>query len=169
MRTKEQTSDQNRRYHERNKDKIHARHARNRERRRTSAEWRTWVAKRMVSDARLRARQRGMAFSITVADIEMPDVCPVFGLPLTWSGAERTWSSPSLDRIDSRIGYVPGNVWVISWRANAIKSDATPRELRAVARAVDTRLRARRKTGGVITLPYLDGVQHEAIPRSHAR
>lgn len=39
-------------------------------------------------------------------------------------------SSPSLDRIDNRMGYVPGNVWVISWKANRMKSDASMEELR---------------------------------------
>lgn len=39
--------------------------------------------------------------------------------------------SPSLDRKDPAKGYVKGNVWVISYRANAIKQDATLAELLA--------------------------------------
>ena len=35
---------------------------------------------------------------------------------------------------------MPGNVWVISARANAIKNDATPTELRRVADAVEERM-----------------------------
>lgn len=40
--------------------------------------------------------------------------------------------SPSLDRIDNRLGYVKGNVIVVSHRANAIKRDATLDELRRI-------------------------------------
>lgn len=43
----------------------------------------------------------------------------------------------SLDRIVPSLGYVPGNVAVISHRANRIKSDATADELRAVADWLD--------------------------------
>lgn len=38
--------------------------------------------------------------------------------------------SPSLDRINWKKGYVPGNVRVISQRANLILGDATADELR---------------------------------------
>jgi hypothetical protein len=40
---------------------------------------------------------------------------------------------PSLDRVDSSRGYVPGNVQWISELANRIKSDATSAEVAAVA------------------------------------
>jgi hypothetical protein len=40
--------------------------------------------------------------------------------------------SPSLDRKNSSEGYVPGNVWVISWRANDLKRDGTLAEFRAM-------------------------------------
>jgi hypothetical protein len=42
-------------------------------------------------------------------------------------------NAPTLDRINNSCGYVPGNVAVISWRANRIKCDATPEELRRIA------------------------------------
>lgn len=37
--------------------------------------------------------------------------------------------SPTLDRIDPKKGYVPGNVAVISDKANAIKSNANYRQI----------------------------------------
>jgi predicted RND superfamily exporter protein len=40
--------------------------------------------------------------------------------------------TPSLDRIDSKKGYTPDNVWVISHRANQIKNDATIEELKLI-------------------------------------
>jgi len=41
-------------------------------------------------------------------------------------------ASPSLDRINNLLGYVKGNVHVISMKANRIKTDATVEELEQV-------------------------------------
>ena len=43
-------------------------------------------------------------------------------------------ASPSIDRIIPTLGYVRGNVIVVSLKANRIKNDATPDELMEVAR-----------------------------------
>ncbi len=45
-------------------------------------------------------------------------------------------SKPTLDRIDPRKGYIPGNVVVISYRANVIKGDGLPAEHRAIAKYI---------------------------------
>lgn len=65
----------------------------------------------------------------------IPDFCPVLGLPLyrNSGGAAQGPNSPSLDRVNPALGYVRGNVKVISSKANAIKSNATPEELLRVA------------------------------------
>ena len=42
-------------------------------------------------------------------------------------------AAASLDRIDGNKGYVPGNVNVVSLRANLLRKDMTNRELRALA------------------------------------
>lgn len=66
---------------------------------------------------------------------EMPDTCPILGVPLNYAGGsprDRDYS-PSIDRIDSSRGYNSGNVHVISWRANRIKNDSTPDELLKIA------------------------------------
>lgn len=84
----------------------------------------------MFYDARKRALALTLPFSIEPEHIIVPERCPVLGILLTTDGARD--SRPSLDRIVPALGYVPGNVRVISFRANRIKSDATPDELRAV-------------------------------------
>lgn len=83
------------------------------------------------SAARQRARRGGIEFTISRQDVVIPERCPVLGIELnvTERGRMRP-DSPSLDKIDPTKGYVPGNVWVISWRANRMKSDASPTELR---------------------------------------
>lgn len=73
--------------------------------------------------AKSRACRRGREFTITPEDITIPEVCPVFGTPMV---------SPSLDRIKNDKGYVPGNIAVISERANRLKSDATIEELEQI-------------------------------------
>lgn len=67
--------------------------------------------------------------------IELPDVCPVLGIPLDYSFGKgsRIESSPSLDQKLPGQGYEIGNVDVISWRANRIKNDGTPEEHQKIA------------------------------------
>lgn len=42
-------------------------------------------------------------------------------------------NSPSLDRIKNDAGYIKGNVVVVSHRANRMKGDSTPEELRRLS------------------------------------
>lgn len=84
----------------------------------------------MFYDARKRALALGLPFDIEPDDLLVPEVCPVLGILLTLDGPRDT--RPSLDRIIPERGYVKGNVAVISFRANRIKSDANADELRRV-------------------------------------
>lgn len=90
--------------------------------------------------AKSRAKQRGEDFSIELEDIIVPDKCPILGIPLEYHRGVKQDNSYSLDRIDSSKGYVKGNIWVISLRANRIKNDSTPQELRLIADKVEERL-----------------------------
>ena len=91
---------------------------------------------KILRNARLRAQSRGLDFNIDYSDIEMPENCPVLGTKISYGGGRQNENSPSLDRIDSSKGYVKGNVRVISWRANRIKSDATLAELESIVRYI---------------------------------
>lgn len=88
---------------------------------------------RLWSTAKHRAKKNGVSFTIVASDIRIPKVCPVLGIELSAGTGRMCAASPSIDRFDSSKGYVLGNVAVISWRANCIKHNATPAELRAVA------------------------------------
>jgi hypothetical protein len=91
----------------------------------------------MVKDAERRAKKRGLEFSITEEHVSIPDMCPLLGVPLFAAWGKRVAAnSPTLDRIDNSRGYVPGNVWVLSNRANTLKGDATPDELMKLALAL---------------------------------
>jgi hypothetical protein len=91
--------------------------------------------KYMLFKARTRAKEKNMEFSISINDLSIPDLCPLLEIPIVWDVATgaATPNSPSLDRIDNTKGYVKGNVWVISMRANFIKASATPEELEKLA------------------------------------
>ncbi len=97
-------------------------------------EWRiNSPAEYLLSGAKQRARRSGLPFNIDATDIIVPERCPLLNIRLVPLGGKRTDATPSLDRIKASKGYVKGNVWVISWRANRLKSDATLEELEALA------------------------------------
>lgn len=85
----------------------------------------------MLSAARNRARKKGIPFNITVEDIVIPETCPILGITLTRNLGQHggTFSSASLDKIVPELGYVKGNVQVISSLANNMKSNATKEHL----------------------------------------
>lgn len=78
---------------------------------------------RLLASAKSRAQAKGRDFNIDLEDIIIPEICPVLGIPMT---------SPSLDRKNNDLGYVKGNVFVISKRANVLKNDANIAEIRAI-------------------------------------
>lgn len=86
-------------------------------------------ARRNLSEARKRAERKGVPFSITADDIFVPDTCPVLGIPIVPGSGGKHDGSPTIDRIIPELGYVPGNVQVISDLANRMKSNASPEHL----------------------------------------
>jgi hypothetical protein len=96
---------------------------------------RKWRAKNrekcLWSWARDRAKKKGIPFTISQADILIPKICPVLGIRLRVRTGKNGASnnSPTLDRVVPELGYTPGNIVVISWRANCLKRDATLEEL----------------------------------------
>jgi hypothetical protein len=96
--------------------------------------------KHIFLSARKRARVAGIPFDITVDEVralvEATPVCPVLGIKLEFPtytrgsiGGPRP-NSYSIDRRIPALGYITGNVSIMSWRANSLKGDATLDELR---------------------------------------
>lgn len=100
-------------------------------------DWKERLKLSLLRSAKRRAEAKGLAFAIGREHIPIPVICPALGIelqePVAGDGFANRENSPSIDRIDSSLGYVPGNVVVISWRANSLKRDATPDELRRIA------------------------------------
>lgn len=86
-------------------------------------------ASSILKNAKNRAATKGLAFDLEIEDIVIPELCPVFGIPME----KRTRFAPSIDRIDSSKGYVKGNILIMSRLANTMKNDATPEEQRKFA------------------------------------
>ena len=92
------------------------------------------IARLLLKSSRYRAKRDGLSHTLTLADIYVPTHCPVLGLRLRPSASGRAApNSPSLDRVNPRKGYVPGNVLVVSWRCNELKKNATLAEMERVA------------------------------------
>lgn len=83
----------------------------------------------MIQSAKFRAKRDGVPCTIKPEDIVIPKTCPALGIPLKQGNRRNHANAPTLDRIIPELGYVPGNVRVISHRANLIKNNATLEEL----------------------------------------
>jgi hypothetical protein len=102
---------------------------------RNPAEW-------MLMAAKQRANQKGLPFSIKPDDIVLPQdmLCPILGITMKsnfGNGGGNTPHSPSLDMINPVRGYVPGNVCVISLKANRMKQDCTLEDLKRLVSYVE--------------------------------
>ncbi len=94
----------------------------------------------ILGRSRDRAKSKGIFFSITEEDIVIPLFCPVFPwIKIEMGEGKATFNSPSLDRIRPELGYVPGNVRVISHRANMLKSDMSLEEARLILKDLENR------------------------------
>jgi hypothetical protein len=78
----------------------------------------------MLSRCKHRAKTNGIPFNLTIEDIVIPSICPVLNIPIRQFSLEEEPkrgyhpNAASIDRIIPELGYVKGNVRVISARAN---------------------------------------------------
>jgi hypothetical protein len=85
------------------------------------------------------AEKEGIPFTITFDELLKPEFCPVLGVKLNYgcsTGKDgkqtRDPNKASIDKVVPELGYVPGNVFVISWKANKLKSDMTVEQLEKI-------------------------------------
>ena len=129
------------------KDLAHSANRRAADPTRARAEFRSWYERlppltRLLNTAKKSAEKRGLKFDLTEADLlPMPTHCPVLGIKLRYECSPQTGPRAairndlaSLDRKDNSLGYVRDNVFIVSWRANQLKSDATPQEIAALSK-----------------------------------
>lgn len=103
--------------------------ARLKERRSAPETWARWA----LNQIRARAKRDGLVFNLTPEDLTPPKICPALHVPIVYGGSSGEMYAPTVDRLRPSLGYVKGNVRVISRRANSIKSDGSVAEVMAVA------------------------------------
>jgi len=91
--------------------------------------YQTPIEKRIFNRAKARAKRNDIGFTITLEDIILPDVCPVFKEPFIYGDVNWTYS---IDRTDNENGYHPGNVVIMSNLANRLKNSASADDLQKV-------------------------------------
>jgi len=91
----------------------------------------------MVGRARQRSVKYDVPFTITVQDIIVPEFCPLLNVPLILGTKGDYQFSPSIDRLNPLLGYIPSNIRVISTLANTMKNNATHQQLLEFAKNIE--------------------------------
>lgn len=85
---------------------------------------------RLLYRAHKTHRANGYNFNLTIDDIIIPKMCPYLEIELTTD--PKDYKKPNyatIDRIDNSKGYVKGNIQIISYKANSMKTSTTDEEL----------------------------------------
>jgi len=102
-----------------------------------SKEWyRNSIKKRLLARAKDRSKRLGMYCNIDISDIIITEKCPLLEIPFEYGSTHNKWLTYSIDRIDNTKGYVKGNIQIITYLANTMKSKATIPQLRTFAKNI---------------------------------
>lgn len=82
------------------------------------------------------SKNRGIPFTLDFGYLTFPETCPILGIELDYFNEEQKANSPSFDCVHPELGYVNGNVFIISMRANRIKNDGSAEEHLAIAKYI---------------------------------
>ena len=87
------------------------------------------IVAEMFSGAKQRAKNKNLSFTISLEDVIIPERCPVFDTEFDFNSKLNV---PTLDRVVNELGYIKGNVQVISAKANRLKNNSTIEELEKI-------------------------------------
>jgi len=88
--------------------------------------------KQLYNHLKSSAKKRNIIFDLEMSDLNnlsFPITCPVLDIPIFFNSGKAQDNSISIDRIDSKRGYIKDNIVVVSNRANTLKRDATLDEM----------------------------------------
>lgn len=83
----------------------------------------------LLENAKTSARLRQIEFNLTIEDIVVPNICPILLIPMKFNKKVLGDDSYSVDRIDNTKGYIPGNIGVISYKANRHKANMSKEDI----------------------------------------
>lgn len=92
--------------------------------------------KRLLRHLKQSAKKRNLQFNLTESylnELSFPLTCPILGVELLYNHRGYHPHKPSVDRIDSDLGYVQGNIQILSFSANRAKNNLTDAELKKFA------------------------------------
>lgn len=95
----------------------------------------------LYRNAKNRAKKKGIEFNLQISDINIPEYCPYLHIKLiSGTYSDRKYgNSPTLDRINPSLGYIPSNIEVISDLANRMKQNSTQEQLVIFAKSILSR------------------------------
>lgn len=85
----------------------------------------------LLNKLKAKSKKFGLPFNLTKEDLIPPEFCPILNIKLNLDRKDSDLT-PSADRLIPELGYVKGNVRMISMRANRIKSDASLKEIEQI-------------------------------------
>lgn len=87
-----------------------------------------------------RAKVEGLEFNLEEQDIIIPEKCPVLGIELQMHTEYAQDNSPSIDRLIPSKGYVKGNCFIISYKANRMKQENSLEDLEKIIKYIKERI-----------------------------
>ncbi len=87
---------------------------------------------RKFNTKKFAATRHKVEFNLNFWEIRFPEKCPVLGITLDYFAKKTCEASPSIDRVNSDLGYTKDNSCVISFKANTIKNSGNALEHRAI-------------------------------------
>lgn len=117
-----------------------------------------WVEKNreksILLNTERRAKEEGLPFNLSLEDIQIPKKCPILGVKLDLSYKRNQCIDrelrPSVDRIIPELGYIKGNIRIISSKANRKKQDSNIRELQKIIKYIKESMKLADKLRGEI-------------------
>ena len=93
-----------------------------------------WIVRSRVATKPKKSKRKNL--SVEYYKTLIVTHCPLLGIELSYEKFEGNTPNnyATLDRIDSTLGYEEGNVQIISFRANTLKSNATLEELKLLVK-----------------------------------
>jgi len=122
--------------HQENLDKRKRTRVRDKEKLSAAAKtrWRSMsTEEKILKRVKERVRTQNLPFNLELSDIIIPKYCPIFNIPLFTSDKVGP-NTPSIDRVLNNLGYVKGNIRIISMKANSMKGAMTIDECETLLR-----------------------------------